>query len=304
MRQVIDELQASGCVFRKDADVHTTAGVQPDTLDQIVDQVSALSHRIVNIKNALTDPNGAMGKIESRLKTLEERRAGETIKRGGRLFRDVVAVNTWVQTFKDNGIFHYCVDMVTLIMLCAEPYETIAEGIANAAAAHKAEFNDLTEARISLSYGLTYPDNIMRKQDKEKYAATGGWFWTNTWSSYTVFKGTFNNGAKDTIVSSLVELSRMIQNAIDFSFPPATHSIAHAVSTEQLLISRQQASGWIEALEPLYEILIAAGMSTEEAWERVLIFTKAIFDDIRTVRAITLDKGNMGGMIWGSFRTA
>jgi hypothetical protein len=118
-----------------------------------------------------------------------------------------------------------------------------------------------------------------------------------------VFKGTFNNGAKDTITSSLVELSRMIQNAIDFSFPPATHPIAYAVFTEQLLILRQQASGWIEALEPLYEILSAAGMSTDEAWEHILIFTKAIFDDICTVRAITLDKGNTGGMIWGSFRT-
>ena len=33
-------------------------------------------------------------------------------------------------------------------------------------------------------------------------------------------------------------------------------------------------------------------------------FTKATFDDVRTVRAITLDKGNTGGIIWGSFRTA
>ncbi len=96
----------------------------------------------------------------------------------------------------------------------------------------------------------------------------------------------------------------MIQNFIDFSFPAAGHPIAHVVFTEQLLISRQQASGWIKALEPLYEILSAAGMSTDEAWERVLIFTKAIFDDVWMVRAITLDKGNTGGMIWGSFRTA
>ena len=305
MRQVIEELQAAGCVFRTaDTDARTTAGVQANTLDQIVNQVSGLSRRIVYLENALSDPNCTMGKMESHLKTLEERRVGETIERGGRLFRDVVAINMWVQRFKDKGLFRYCVDMVTLIMLCAEPYETIAEGMANAAAAHKAEFNDLTEARISLSYGLTYPDNIMRKQDKEKYAATGGWFWTNTWSSYPVFKGTFNNRAKDTIITSLVELSRMIQNAIDFSFPAATHPIPHAVFTEQLLISRQQASGWIEALEPLYEIVIAAGMSTEEAWEQVLIFTKAIFDDIRMVRAIPLDKANTGGMIWGSFRTA
>jgi len=79
--------------------------------------------------------------------------------------------------------------------------------------------------------------------------------------------------------------------------------IAHAIFTEQLLISRQQASGWIEALEPLYEILSAAGMASDEAWECVLIFTKAVFDDVRMVRALTLDKKNTDGMLWGSFWT-
>ena len=107
-----------------------------------------------------------------------------------------------------------------------------------------------------------------------------------------MFKGTFNNSVKDTITCSLVELARMIQNNIDFSFPPAGHPIAHAIFTGQLLISRKQASGWIKALEPLCEILSAAEMSTDEAWKCILIFTKAIFDDVWTVRAITLDKGN------------
>jgi hypothetical protein len=183
--------------------------------------------------------------------------------------------------------------MVTLIMLCAEPYNMIAEGMATAVVAHKAEYNILMEAHISLLYGLAYSKNIMRKQDKEKYAATGGWF--------TVYKGVFNNGAKDSITSSHSEVSHMIQNAIDVLFPAATHPIAHAVFTEQLLISRQQASGWIDALEPLYEILLAARMSTDEAWECILIFTKAVFDAVRMVRALTLGKKNTGGMIWGSF---
>lgn len=93
--------------------------------------------------------------------------------------------------------------MVTLIMVCAEAYKTIAEGMATAAAAHKAEYNSLTEARISLSFGLTYLENLMKKQDKQKHVATGGWFWTTPWSTYVAFKGTFNNGAKDSITSSL-----------------------------------------------------------------------------------------------------
>jgi hypothetical protein len=64
--------------------------------------------------------------------------------------------------------------MATLVMLCADPYKTILEGMATAATAHKAEYNSLTEARISLSYGLTYPKNLMKKYNKEKHTATGG----------------------------------------------------------------------------------------------------------------------------------
>jgi hypothetical protein len=95
----------------------------------------------------------------------------------------------------------------------------------------------------------------------------------------------------------------MIQNAIDFALPLAPYPLAHGVFTEQLLLARAQALAWADVLEPLYEILSLVGMPTEEAWERVLIFTKMVYDDIRTVRALTLDKKNTAGMIWGSFRT-
>ena len=95
----------------------------------------------------------------------------------------------------------------------------------------------------------------------------------------------------------------MIQNAIDFAIPLTLQLLAHAVFTEQLLLSRAQASEWIEALDPLYEILSLAGMTSGDAWEQVLIISKAVFDDIRMVRALTLDSKNTAGMIWGSFRT-
>ena len=44
-------------------------------------------------------------------------------------------------------------------------------------------------------------------------------------------------------------------------------------------------------------------MTSDNAWEQVLIFSKAVFDDIWTVRTLTLDSKNTAGMIWGSFRT-
>jgi hypothetical protein len=48
----------------------------------------------------------------------------------------------------------------------------------------------------------------------------------------------FNNGAKDSITSSLREVSGMIQNAIDFAFPLTLQPLAQAVFTEQLLLSK------------------------------------------------------------------
>lgn len=302
MRQVVDELQSSGFVTRDELDQTVVPYLQgPNSVTP--DQFSGLSRRVALLEKQFADPDGIISKLDTRIKVLEDRRAGDTVERGGKAFRDISSVAAWIQTLADKDVYRYCVDFVTLVMLAADPYETIAQGMANAAAAYKAEFNSLTEARISLSYGLTYPENLMKKHDKEKYAATGGWYWSTTWSSFAAFKGTFNNGAKDSLTSSLAEVSRMIQNAIDYAFPLATQPLPHAIFTEQLLLARGQVTAWVDALEPLYEILSSSGMSPDDAWERVLIFTKAVFDDVRTVRALTLDKNNAAGMIWGSLRT-
>jgi hypothetical protein len=144
-----------------DPDARSNSGVWANMLDQTLDQVSALSRHLVRLEKEYKDPDGIIAKLEERIKTLEDHWGGDKIERGGKTFQDVIAVNAWVQTFKNKDLFWYCIDMVTLIMLCAEPYDMIAEGMATAAAVHKAEYNSLMEARISLSYGLTYPDNII-----------------------------------------------------------------------------------------------------------------------------------------------
>jgi hypothetical protein len=174
MRQVVNKLRTAGFVLRMDPGALDNSWLRADVLDQIVDQVSALIRCLVGLEKELKDPDGTIVIHKARIKTLEDQHGGDIIKQGGKTFCNVIAVNAWVQTFQDKDLYHYCVDMVTLIMLYAEPYDTIAEGMASAAASHKAEYNSLTETRISLLYGLTYPENIMRKQDKEKYAATGG----------------------------------------------------------------------------------------------------------------------------------
>jgi hypothetical protein len=228
MSQVVHKLRSSGFMLQSDLDTCVNAGLPADVPDKIL----GLSMHVSNIEKDLKDPEGMLTRLEGRVKALEDRRAGDAIERGEETFRDIGSMAAWLQTFPDKNLYRYCVDMVTLVMLCAKPYETIAKGMATAAAAHKAEYNSLTEACISLSYGLTYPKNLMRKMDKQKHAMTGGWFWTTSWSTFSAFKGTFNNGAKDGITSSLWEVAEMIQNAIDFAFPLTTHPLAHAVFTE------------------------------------------------------------------------
>ncbi len=77
---------------------------------------------------------------------MEDHWAGDSIERGGKTFCNIGAVFAWVHTFHDKVLFWYCVNMVTLLMFCADPYKTTAEEMAMAAVAHKVEYNSLTEA--------------------------------------------------------------------------------------------------------------------------------------------------------------
>ena len=94
----------------------------------------------------------------------------------------------------------------------------------------------------------------------------------------------------------------MSLNAINFAFPPTTQPYPNAVFTEQTNSSYEQASGWLESCQPLYHICVTGGLDPEEAWQRVLIFTKTVFEDVKTVRTVTFEKVS-SAMIWGSFQT-
>jgi septal ring factor EnvC (AmiA/AmiB activator) len=62
-----------------------------------------------SIERKLKDPDGTLAKLEGRIKSLEDRRAGEAIEQGGKTFRDLAAVLAWVQTFKEKDLYCYCV---------------------------------------------------------------------------------------------------------------------------------------------------------------------------------------------------
>jgi hypothetical protein len=71
-----------------------------------------------------------LANLEGRFKGLEDRQASDSIEHGGMTFQDIGAISAGVQTFEVKDLYLLCIDMVTLVMLCVDPYMTITEGMA------------------------------------------------------------------------------------------------------------------------------------------------------------------------------
>ena len=123
----------------------------------------------------------------------------------------------------------------------------------------------------------------MKRSDKKEAAPTDGWTWASTWSTFAHFEGTFNNSAHDKMKSDLQDVQDSLQNAIDFAFPMDHHGTVHAVFKEQLGLSYDQAVAWLESLDPLFKTMKTSGLSDAEAWSRVLVYTKALMEDVKIV---------------------
>ena len=191
--------------------------------------------------------------------------------------------------------------MVSLIMLTQDPFTTVAEGMATEAAAFKAQYNSLLEARLSISYKITYPENIMKRVDKKEAATTEGWVWTGPWATFENFEGNYSNGDLHRMKTDLRDARDMIKNAVEFAFPLETKPDLRAIFLEQLGKSYEHAIGWLESLAPLYKMMQTAGLSAVEAWDRVLVYTKTLLDDVRTVRHLSAEK-SASAVISGSFQ--
>ena len=181
-----------------------------------------ISSWISKVEDALLRHEEPIALLFVKVKFLEDRRIGQAVERGGRIFKDQKAVEAFVLASGDNDIYRYAVDMVSLVMLTQDPFTTIAEGMATEAAAFKAQYNSLLEARLSISYNITYPENITKRVDKKEAANTEGWVWTGPWATFENFEGNYNNGALHRTKTDLRYARDMIKNAVEFAFPLET----------------------------------------------------------------------------------
>jgi hypothetical protein len=140
------------------------------------------------------------------------------------------------------------------------------------------------------------------KGKKASGMSNDSWSWTQGWLSYSAFEGTTYNGANAHMKKSLVELKDMIKNAINFEYSPDGSRKINMILIDQLDKSYEQAVGWLESLGLLYKTMQKGQMSEQVAWQTCLIYSMALFEDIKMVRHVSAKK-NESWMIWGSFHT-
>ena len=98
----------------------------------------------------------------------------KAVERGNKIFKEHRAVEAFVLTSGNTNLYGYYVDLLSLLVLAHDPFVTVSTGMASEAAAVKPNYNSLLEARIALSYQITYPENITKRSDK-KEAFPHGW---------------------------------------------------------------------------------------------------------------------------------
>ena len=151
--------------------------------------LSGTTTRIAALKTEVFKPEGAVARLKIQLKYLEDRRGGNVVEHGGRQFKDQRAVEALIVAAGEESLAQFCVDFFSLIHLTKDPYETVAKGIASEATSFKAQFTSLLQATLSVSYALTYPNNMFRRSNKKEAANTKCWIWGGAWSTNVAFSG-------------------------------------------------------------------------------------------------------------------
>ena len=84
----------------------------------------------------------------------------------------------------DDQIYRFGHDMKDQLIGCMDDHYTMSESMSNEAAAIKAGYHSYAAAKVASSFGVTYPENIIRRSGAAKDAVNGGYAFTPAFSSY------------------------------------------------------------------------------------------------------------------------
>lgn len=261
-----------------------------------------LVRRLITLEAEMFQSAGSIPTLLGRVEQLESARMLTAVEIGGFIFVDEAATEAWVATHRDPDLLRFAPDFVTLFLLADPKFDTVEAGLEQSAAVAKAQFSSLDVATAVLSYSIVYPSNLIKKSDKADAQQDGGVMWAPPFASHEVFEGDYNNGTRLRLKKDLTAAAKAIEAGIDYHFPASLHAKSNAVFRAQVRFALTQCTDFLDALTPLYKQIAGGGMSAKEAWNRVMIFAKQIFEDIRTVRAPNV-AASTGSRIWASFRT-
>ena len=268
-----------------------------------VDLPDQLGLRLSALEKEVIQPGGAFARMEGDLKSLQEKKKGSTVSAGPYTFKDAKSTQLWINTLtsgEDSDILRYLVDARQQLALMNVGQKTEAEILRDEANAKKAGYSCSAAAKVSTSFSIPYPESMFKKSDSEKDLAQGGIVFGTCFATADLFEGTFENLAKERLLTKLESNRSQYQVAIDTRYPPdqSKHAKTHAVCSHVLRQGYFQAVGFLESIIPFQRMMTGAALTQGDAWKKCLTYTKAIFSRIYEVRTVSSDR-TPGSMLYG-----
>ena len=179
--------------------------------------------------------------------------------------------------------------MKNLMLLAHTPYVDSAVGIAATANAVKGGFSTLTEGNVETGFGLTYPESLLRISTKDSEQKDNGVVFAPGLASYGLWAGNHMSSTKKRICDAVAQVKAKLLNLINYQYPVKGGAKAAKVNAVLVCLVNDgygHCVGLLDNMEPLYKTLTQGGMSDKEAWRRVKLFVKGVFDSIHQVRGM------------------
>ena len=265
--------------------------------------------RLVKIEQEFASEHGTVTKLQEQMATWDARRNSTSSERGGYVFSSPQDVQALVSLAGAGKLCTLCLDLHGMLTLAQDPYVTYEAGVQVHANAIKASFGSVVESRIKMSFELPYPELLVKCIETASTAGRGGAKWAPMFGSAELFEDDFRDGSHRRVIKGIDNAFELTQKAIDHAFPLSfagersgdTRKI-HTVLTDQNRRAYRQCIGFIESLLPFHRTLKGGSLSTEEAWDRVFVFTMEFLTSLREVRVISSDMSEEAAMIWGCFK--
>lgn len=262
-------------------------------------RVLSLELRIADLERELSSDDGVVSQLTQQVQQLEKRRDVNSVERGGVVFKDQKDFEALLCTVSDPEFYKYMLDIVSMLTLSQEPFDTYEKGIKAEADAIKANYTDVNASRVKISFQMTFPEVVLVKSTAKGAQGHGGVKWGPLFASTAIFEDDYRSGTHGRLRTEVETVYTLTQAAIDHDYPLTEKRTINGILTDQLRLTYNQTVGWLDCLLPFYKTCKKGGLSDSDAWDRVEVFAREFFMDVHSFRIVS-SKRNVADMCWGA----